>query len=115
MQKAIWLSRHQPTADQLSEIRNMGFEIVELEKGIELGKVNIQTEQELAQLAEQVHELSNDSYAMVIFGVFPPPLMEAVRHQAGRRDMYSSWNVQRSDEGGAPTFTHLRFCKVGKY
>lgn len=101
-----------PTDDQLKEISNMGFGIVNLERGMDIGRINFQTENEVRVIADMICAIED---VKAIFGVFPAPLQEALNWTRGLKPMYSAWNVQRMEEGKPATFTHLRFCKVGLY
>ena len=56
--------------------------------------------------------------------VFPVPIAEASMYTAdesisagdylpGTVVLWAAWNNARSEEGKPPTFTHLKFCRVG--
>jgi hypothetical protein len=67
--------------------------------------------------------LAAEHGAEACYGVFAAPVQESLHRTAndavqigawGRvLTCYAAWNVQRSADGGKPTFEHLRFCCVG--
>jgi hypothetical protein len=70
-----------------------------------------------------VRGLASEHEAEAVFGVFAAPVQECLHRTAndavvagewGRvLTCYAAWNVQRSVDGGKPTFEHRRFCCVG--
>jgi len=113
---AVWFSRHRPTASQLAEINDMGFSLVALDEGLRLGAVNLADDATLENTLAQLETLVRDNKADAVFGVFPAPIQERLVSGTAigvGTPCCASWNVQRSVEGGKPTFEHKRFCAVG--
>ena len=123
MKNALWFSRHAPIAAQLAEIAAMGFEIVAQEDGITLGFMNLSNDGDVHSVLSALLDLADEHKAAACFGVFAAPVQECLNHtaddsvQAGEwgkaLPCYAAWNVQRSQDGGKPTFEHRRFCCVG--
>ena len=123
MKKAIWFSRHAPSAAQLAEVAAMGFEIAAQEDGLRLGAMNLTDDGDLNAVLSAVLGLAAEHGAEACFGVFAAPVQECLHRtandavQAGEwpkaLTCYAAWNVQRSADGGKPTFEHRRFCCVG--
>lgn len=121
--KALWFSRHAPSAAQLAEIAAMGYEIAAQEDGLRLGAMNINDDGDLNAVLTALLALAAEHSAEACFGVFAAPVQECLHRtandavQAGEwgrvLTCYAAWNVQRSADGGKPTFSHLRFCCVG--
>ena len=121
--KAIWFSRHAPSAAQLAEIAAMGFELAALDDGLRLGAMNLFDDGDLAAVLSALLELASDHMAEAVYGVFAAPVQECLHRTAndavragewGRvLTCYAAWNVQRSADGGKPTFEHRKFCCVG--
>ena len=123
MKKAVWFSRHAPSAAQLEQLAAMGFEIAALEEGLRLGAMNLADNGDLNAVLSALLGLATEHAAEACFGVFAAPVQECLHRtandavQAGEwpkaLTCYAAWNVQRSTDGGKPTFAHLRFCCVG--
>jgi hypothetical protein len=123
MKKALWFSRHAPSAAQLAEVAAMGFEIAAQEDGLRLGAMNLADDGDLNAVLSALLGLAAEHGAEAVFGVFAAPVQECLHRtandavQAGEwgkpLTCYATWNVQRSQDGGKPTFAHLRFCCVG--
>lgn len=121
--KALWFSRHAPTAEQLAEITAMGFEIAAQEDGLRLGAMNLADDGDLTAVLTALLGLADEHGADACFGVFAAPVQEYLHRTAndavqsgdwGRvLTCYAAWNIQRSADGGKPTFAHRRFCCVG--
>lgn len=107
MKTAIWFSRHQPTAEQIADASVRGYEITGIEAGMAAGAVN---------MTEQPDVLAAMDYCRgkVVFGVFPAPIRAAWREvtASAPEEAWESWNVQRTTEGGKPTFTHKDWVRV---
>lgn len=125
MTPAIWFSRHTPTAEQLNEIADMGLNLVCINEGVALGSVNLNTAEDSRSAIAQLIELYTRENARAIFGVFPTPILAAMYDTAEMavlrgdwrgRDVicFASWNVQRSADGGKPTFHHKQFSVIGR-
>ena len=123
MKKAIWFSRHAPTEAQVAEIAAMGYEIAALDDGLRLGAMNMTDDGDLSAVLSALLALATEHGAEACFGVFAAPVQECLHRtandavQAGEWGpglrCYAAWNVQRSADGGRPTFEHRRFCCVG--
>ena len=123
MKKALWFSRHAPTSAQVAEIAAMGYEIAALDDGLLLGSVTLNDDCDLNAVLSTLLGLASKHRADACFGVFAAPVQECLHRTAddavqvgdwGRvLTCYAAWNVQRSQDGGKPTFEHRRFCCVG--
>ena len=123
MKKAVWFSRHAPSAAQVTEIAAMGYEIAAQEDGLRLGAMNIADDGDLNAVLTALLDLAAEHRAEAVFGVFAAPVQECLHRtascavQAGEwgrvMSCHAAWNVQRSQDGGKPTFEHRRFCCVG--
>ena len=123
MKKAIWFSRHAPSAAQLAEIAAMGYEISAQDVGLRLGSRNLADGYDVHAVLLALLGLAAEHGAEACFGVFAAPMQECLHRTAndavqagawGRvLTCYAAWNVQRSQDGGKPTFAHRRFCCVG--
>lgn len=116
--KAIWFSQSQPTAEQISEARVYGYDIVAVEEGIGLGGVGINDWETLEMVMDSIKGLLFMNDATAIFGVFPVPVLAYMRRTELGSDgsivsCYSSWNVSRTPEGGRPTSEHKEWCLIG--
>ena len=126
MKKSIWFSRHQPTAEQLSDAQNMGFEIIAITEGIALGSIAIQDGGDILDVSEKIRAFACEVGAVAVHGVFPVPLMGEIAkvtrrlytqgvHMRTTLEAYASWNVSRTPEGAAkPTFNHKEWIYVGE-
>ena len=120
---AIWFSRHPATVTQIDEIRTMGFELDSDPKWAELASRQLMTEEDVSAVATELEKFSAETgprEARAIFGVFAAPIQAACNKAELEDDSraltpcYSAWNVMRTQEGGKPTFEHLRFCRTGQ-
>jgi hypothetical protein len=120
---AVWFSRHEPTPAQRDEIWELGYNLSDrtIKYGMWLGARNLTDDADVDLL---VSELTiefgpvNKETTVGVFGVFPAPVMEALRNLIAKSEgdirLYSAWNRARpSVDGGKPTFEHIRFCRVG--
>lgn len=123
MKKSLWFSRHAPSAAQVAEVAAMGYEIAAQDDGLRLGAMNLADDGDLNAVLSAVLGLATEHGAEAVFGVFAAPVQECLHRtandavQAGEwpkaLTCYAAWNVQRSTDGGKPTFEHRRFCCVG--
>lgn len=123
MKKALWFSRHAPSAAQVAEVAAMGYEIAAQEDGLRLGAINLADDGDMNAVLSALLGLAVEHGAIACFGVFAAPVQECLHRtandavQAGEwgrgLTCYAAWNVQRSQDGGKPTFQHRRFCCVG--
>ena len=114
MKTALWFSRHAPTAAQVVEMAAMGYEIAALDDGLRLGAKNLSDDSDLNAVLSALLGLAATHSAEACFGVFAAPVQECLlRTKQGGMPCYAAWNIQRSADGGKPTFEHRRFCRVG--
>ena len=116
MKKAIWFSRHQPTAKQLAEIAKLGFELVQTNELTRMAGKSLKTQQQVADLLSVFYHWRN-SGTSAVFGVFATPVQSLLYLYEGsglvQLKFYSAWNVKRTPPGGKPTFQHKKFVLVG--
>jgi hypothetical protein len=116
---AVWFSRHAPTTAQLADIRIIGHHLAETQAGMMLGAQPINTFEDRSAMMVAIRELVVKTGAQAVFGVAPTPILNAMHREvlASRRTVpfYAAWNVQRSAEGGKPTFEHFLFEEVGAF
>lgn len=113
MNKCIWFSRHSMTEAQAEEIASAGYEIVEDVKTAEMAKQNLASDEEVMDVIKYMQLLKN-SGVQRFYGVFPAVLRSALMAWSGMfggntLELWESWNVQRSPDGGKPTFEHKKF------
>jgi len=114
MKTALWFSRHAPSTAQLAEVAAMGYEIAALDDGLRLGAMNLADDDDLNAVLTELLDLAATHSAEACFGVFAAPVQECLlRTKQGGMPCYAAWNIQRSADGGKPTFEHRRFCRVG--
>lgn len=119
---AIWFSRHAPTESQLQEIAAGPYQLVGIEEGRALGAMQLTSEEDVESVMDGIAKAIVTHKATAIFGVFPTPLLawwDAATERAHflgssvlRFPCFASWNVQRSEEGKAPTFVHKQWMQV---
>lgn len=114
MNKAVWFSRHSMTAEQAEEIAAAGYEIHNDAKIAEFAGMNLASDEEVMEIIKYMM-LLRDRYAVNRFyGVFPPALRSSLLAWTGMfggntLELWEAWNVQRSPDGGKPTFEHKKF------
>jgi hypothetical protein len=120
MNKAIWFSRHMPTAAQMSEIAHRGLDLVGVEEGMDLGAQSLETEEDVVRCVQRIREVAAWYGASEVFGVFPTPILSEgmCKRQTCPDDsnclaLFAAWNVMRSVDGGKPTFSHKEWQWVG--
>lgn len=120
---AIWFSRHQPTAAQLVECEQRGWNVVALDQGMALGAMNIMDDGDVYAIGQALLGLAKERDAAAIIGVWAAPMQELLARTAQDAvqrgewhgaECYAAWNVTRPVEGGKPVFEHRRFCAVGR-
>jgi len=126
---AIWLSRHSPTAAQLADALSLGYEITGIADGQRLGALDLRDEGDVKALVSAALGLCAELGAAAIFGVVAAPLSaqlartaaDAIQRGAlaaptpatGDVPVFAAWNVQRTVEGGKPTFEHRCWVLAG--
>jgi len=126
---AIWLSRHAPTASQLADAQRLGYDITGIESGQRLGAIDLRDEGDIEALVSAALGLCAEHSATAIFGVVAAPLSaqlartaaDAIQRGAlaaptpdtGDVPVFAAWNIQRTAEGGKPTFEHRAWVLAG--
>ena len=117
MKNALWFSRHQPTEAQLAEISALGYNLVAIKAGLELGSENIESIGHANRIICEMVALSHDFDAVAIFGVFPIPVLSLMQSHHRFDDhpipCFAAWNISRSVEGQKPTFEHKQWLQIG--
>jgi hypothetical protein len=112
MRKALWFSRHQPTSAQLAEIKNI-WEYELLFNMADAAKIELNTEEAVMEWVRELETHIAQLGVEAVFGVFPTPILSYCFETRNRRgkwvSLIAAWNVQRSIEGGKPTFEHKEF------
>lgn len=113
MNKAVWFSRHSMTEAQAEEIASAGYEIFEDAKIAAFAAMNIKSEEDLMEVIKYMQLLKN-SGVQRFYGVFPPAIRSALLAWTGRfmgntLELWESWNINRSPDGGKPSFEHKKF------
>lgn len=118
--KALWFSRHAPTSAQLAEIQEMGYELVEIERGKRLGMIDLTEHEHVNEILNELYVLQDETQAKAVFGVFPTPLLHVMHslskdqpYEAYNLICYAAWNVMRNIEGQKPTFQHKCWQEIG--
>jgi hypothetical protein len=106
MKKAQWFSRHTPTPEQIADAARIGFQLVGIETGRVLGATSMETSADVQSTSGQLETELTSTGAVALFGVFPPPLRSYWCEIGYPTEIWEAWNVQRTVEGGRPTFTH---------
>lgn len=107
--KAIWFSRHAITAEQAAEIAAAGYEVLEDAKVSEMATANITSDEEVMEIIKYMMLLRN-SGVQRFYGVFPAALRAALLQFGGNTlELWEAWNVQRTPDGGKPSFEHKKF------
>jgi hypothetical protein len=118
---AIWFSRHVPTQEQLEEIEKLGYFLAD---ATNLGSREILCKADAEAVVEELLNEASVSGARAAFGVFPTPILAIAFSAAewaiwngdwhgGEVALFASHNVQRTQEGGKPTFQHAAWQQVG--
>ena len=113
MNKCVWFSRHEITAEQSAEIAAAGYEVMEDCKLRDYAAMNITSDEEITEVIKYMQFLKN-SGVQRFYGVFPAVIRSALLAWTGMfggntLELWESWNVQRSPDGGKPTFEHKKF------
>ncbi len=121
---ALWLSRHTPTQDQIADAKRLGFSIGNIEDGVRLGALDLKDEGDVKALVTATLGLCAERGCRAIFGVIAAPVLAQMARTANDAvqlgewspfdiPVYVSWNVQRTVEGGKPTFAHRCWLLAG--
>lgn len=114
MNKCIWFSRHDITEAQAEEITAAGYEIIEDSFASAMARKNLASDEEVMEVIMYMQQLLRNSGVQRFYGVFPPAIRSALLAWTGMfggntLELWESWNVQRSPDGGKPTFEHKKF------
>jgi hypothetical protein len=112
---ALWFSRHEPTNRQREEIALLGFSLIAMRWGLEMGSTEINSDTSLDALMEDLRDRAEEVDARAVFGVFPVPIQSKLHGSGdeGNCPCFGAWNIRRSSDGGPPTFAHKCFLQVG--
>lgn len=113
MNKCVWFSRHEITAEQTAEIAAAGYEVIEDAKMSTIARKNLASDEEVMETVMYMQQLLR-SGVQRFYGVFPPALRSALLAWTGMfggntLELWEAWNIQRSPDGGKPTFEHKKF------
>lgn len=115
--KAIWFSKVPPTSAQLEDAARIGYNIVAIEEGITLGRVDLNDHRTLNMVMDRLKGLLFTEDATVILGVFPVPVLsymwQTYYDEGALISCHSPWRVKRTLEDGSFTLEHLEWCLVG--
>jgi hypothetical protein len=119
LRRCLWVSRHWPTPEQKMEMENGGFDYVIELSG--LGNMVLESDTDVDNFMRLLVQEVKVGGAVEVFGVFAAPVqarLSDTTEARGRGEVtgvpcYAAWNIQRTPEGGKPTFTHRRFVRVG--
>ena len=123
MKKAIWFSRHVPTVAQIEDAAKMGFELIPSPHITAAARTELVTSLDVAKAVDSLKLEVLGSKAAAVFGVFAAPVQGELVETAERTatgdgvssvPCYASWNIQRPEEGGKPTFQHRGWIYVGR-
>lgn len=114
--KAIWFSRHAPSAEQLREIEASPYQLVGVEEGMALGAKVLESDEDVTAVMDGIAKNLVAFEAEAIFGVFPTPILAQwdlaaaqanfMGYNVPRYPCFASWNSQR---GG---FSHKKWLQV---
>lgn len=116
--KAIWFSRHDITDDQAAEIAAAGYEVITDGNLKGFAVKNMTSDEEVMEIVMYMMLLRNGGIRR-FYGVFPPALRALLlklkeKLGGGPIELWESWNIQRSPDGGKPTFEHKKFVLTFK-
>ena len=128
--KAIWFSRHQPSAAQIEDAASMGYDLTVTSEGLALGSMDLRDNGDVLACVSGLLGHCAETGAVAIFGVFAAPILaqiartsedirqrgECVEPDGGNGDFpcFAAWNVMRSVEGGKPAFQHRQWLGIGR-
>ncbi len=120
---ALWFSRHAATPEQFFEIGSKGYNLIMAPQSV-LG--DIQSVDDLEKIEDEMNEIIKENNISAIFGVYPTPILGKLYDDAVLAILngnltenfvtcFASWNIKRSEIGGALTFEHAGFLPVGEW
>jgi len=95
LKNALWINRYTPTLSQEKELaQEWGVQLVDIESGIHLGKLNLTDDKDVSSYCETISRLIKEYRLSALVGVFPPPVLPYILRL---KDILilSSWMVQR--------------------
>lgn len=127
--KALWFSRHTPTAEQIAELRGMDYNLVITANASHIASINLNDDADVkACLTALFAELASTG-AEAIIGVFATPIskqifrtMNDIIHRGGTTTPHgglgdypclASWSTARAEDGERPLFAHKSFERIG--
>ena len=119
MNKCVWFSRHDMTESQSAEIAAAGYEIYKDDFVSRMATANMTSDEEVMDVVMYIQLLRDRIGVERFYGVFPPALRSALltwREKFGGApvELWEAWNVNRSPDGGKPTFEHKKFVRTFK-
>lgn len=119
MKKCIWFSRHALTEEQAAEIAAAGYEVIADAFASKMATANMTSDEEVMGVIMYMQLLRDRVGVRRFYGVFPPILRAALltwREKLGGApiELWEAWNIQRSPDGGKPTFEHKKFVLTYK-
>ena len=117
--KAIGFSRHDITDGQSAEIAAAGYEVITDGNLKGFAVKNMTSDEEVMDVICRIQLIHDNGGIRRFYGVFPPALRSALitwREKLGGApiELWESWNIQRSPDGGKPTFEHKKFVLTFK-
>ena len=114
MNKCIWFSRHDMTEAQAAEIAAAGYEVYKDAFVAKMATANMTSDEEVMEVITYIYLLRDRAGIRRFYGVFPPVLRSALltwREKFGGLpiELWEAWNIQRSPDGGKPSFEHKKF------
>lgn len=114
MNKCVWFSRHALTEAQAEEIAAAGYEVVKDSKFTEFAGHNMTSDEEVREVIMYIELLRDRAGIRRFYGVFPAVIRSALltwREKFGGDpvELWEAWNIQRSPDGGKPSFEHKKF------
>jgi hypothetical protein len=99
--------------EQIEDAVNMGYSIVRVDDGRFAGAIDIHTAEDRDRVVDIIRQLVREEEATAVFGVFPTPILAAMSGNREGVDVFAAWNIQRTQDGGKPTFAHRSWEHVG--
>lgn len=102
------------TESQSAEIAAAGYEVMEDCKLRDYASMNITSENDVMEVIMYIQLLRDRAGIRRFYGVFPAVIRSALltwREKFGGDpvELWEAWNVNRSPDGGKPSFEHKKF------
>lgn len=106
------------TPNQAAEIAAAGYEVVK-DNVTGFAANNLTSDEEVIDVIMRFQLLRDRVGVQRVYGVFPPVIRAALltwREKLGGApiELWEAWNIQRSPDGGKPTFEHKKFVRTFK-